>query len=245
MRPMQTAVTALLALGPLPAVAQQGFALPAGCTGYVTVQMKSCTVSHHFTCTNDPEGLQRRVDLAEDGVTYFGAIDAETQWIESFHVRSGHSERLEDEPANRASFSALLADGVDTYDFSTLSDEIGPTRYVGQDSLTGETVEIDGVTLDRTQYTIMALDADGNEMWRSTGNEFISRDWRMFLSGTSTYVTPEDTYEVDNSPVEFVFPGEPGFLSANPKFGCGEIMSSLPQPHNAALPPEESPNDDI
>ena len=214
-------------LAPLSAAAQQTFALPQGCTAYLTVQMKSCTVSHHFTCNEDAEGIQRRVDLDEDGVTYFGAIDAETQWIESFHVYSGHSERLEDSPADRASFTELTATGVNDYDFQTLSDEIGTTRYFGRDSLTGETVTIDGVTLDVTEYSITAVDGNGDEMWRAAGNEYISRDWRMFLSGTSTYQTPDDTFDSDDSPVEFIFPGETGFLSANPKHGCGAIMSSF------------------
>lgn len=222
----------LVALAPLPAIAQNQtrapFALPAGCTAYLTVQMKSCSLSHHFTCEGDPEGLQRRVDLGPDGVTYFGAIDAETQWIESTHMGSGHSERLEDDPADRASFTDLTTNGSDTYDFQTLSNEIGTTRYVGQDTLTGETVTIDGVTLEITAYNITAYDSGGGMMWRSEGNEYISRDWRMFLSGQGTITTPEDSFESDDGPMEFIFPGETGFLSANPKYGCGAIMSSLP-----------------
>jgi len=202
------------------------FSLPAGCTAYVTIQSAACGVSHHFTCEGDPEGLQRRVDLDEGGVSYFGAIDAETQWIESTHVLAGHSERLEAEPADRASFTALLETGVDTYDFKTLSDEVGVTRFVGQDRLTGNTVTIDGVVLDETEYAIRALDARGQEMWAASGFEYISRDFRMFLSGVSTITTPEESWENDDRPMEFVFPGEPGFLTGSPKFGCGVVMSS-------------------
>ena len=213
-----------------PAVAQDGrstFTLPAGCEAFLTVQSRDCTVDHHFTCEGDPAGHQQRVSLDESGLTYLGQIDDETQWVTSFHPLSGHSERLEDDPADRASFSGLLSTGQDTYDFRTLSDEIGPTRYVGQDSLTGNTVVIDGVTLDETAYNITAYAADGSEAWSSRGNEFVSRDFRMFLGGTSQITTPTDSYERDGRPQEFIFPGEPGFLSANPKFGCGAIMSSL------------------
>jgi hypothetical protein len=154
------------------------FALPQGCTAYVTIQMASCTVSHAFTCAADPAGVQRRVDLDEEGVTYFGAIDAEAQWLESTHVRAGHSEALAPDPADPMSFSELVETGVDNFDFTTLSDEIGPTRFVGGDSLTGQTVVIDGVTLEQTRYSIRATDAAGTEMWSSEGFEFISRDWR-------------------------------------------------------------------
>lgn len=209
-----------------PAAAQDVFSLPAGCEAYLTVQGASCQVEHHFTCQGDPDSHQRRVSLDERGLTYAGEIDAEAQWISSIHVISNHSERLAPNPVDPASFSELIATGVDTYDFETLSDEIGTTRYVGQDSLTGRQVTIDGVTLDETAYQITAYDAAGDVVWESQGNEFISRDWRMFLSGTSTVTTPNGTFETDDRPVEFIFPGEPGFLSARPKHGCGVAISS-------------------
>jgi hypothetical protein len=210
-----------------PAFAQSNtFNLPQGCTAYLTVQMRSCTVSHHFTCEGDPTGYQQRVDLDERGLTYVGTIDAETQWISSFHPFTGHSEMLAPSPAKPASLSALLATNVNEYDFETNSAEIGTTRYVGTDRLTGKTVTIDGVTLDQTEYAIRALAPDGSELWRSSGNEFISREWRMFLSGTGTVVTPDDSFDTDDTPMEFINPGEPGFLSANPKFGCGAVLSS-------------------
>lgn len=239
------ALTALAALSaavllatPAPAQQARTFTLPAGCEAFVTVQSKDCTVEHNFICAADPEGIKQRITLDEQGMTYFGSTDRETQWIQSFHPRSGHSERLEDSPADRASLTELIEKGVDTYDFVTLSDEIGPTRYVGQDSLTGRTVTIDGVTLEETAYQITAYDGEGTMMWASEGNEYISREWRMFIAGPGTVTLPDETYDEDDSPVEFIFPGEPGFLSANPKHGCGVVMSSFP-----ALPLKESLDD--
>jgi hypothetical protein len=201
------------------------FSLPANCTAYLTVQSRACSVTHHFTCTDDPAGQQRRVDLDEQGMTYMGTIDAQTQWVASYHPLSGHYENLEPGPADPANFDELLANGVDTYDFRTLSEEIGITRYVGKDRLTGVTEVIDGVTLDQTEYSITAFAADGSEVWRAGGQEYISRDWRMFLSGVGTTRTPTESFETDDRPVEFIFPGEPGFLSADPKHGCGMVVS--------------------
>jgi hypothetical protein len=212
------------------------FQPPEGCTAYLTIQMSSCTVSHHFTCEADPKGVQRRVDMDEGGVTYFGAIDAQTQWLESYHVLSQHSEFLAPNPADPAEFDKLLSKGEDDWDFTTNSDEIGPTRYVGHDRLTGETATIDGVTLDRTEYEITAYAPDGTEAWRGTGNEYVSRDWRMFISGTSSVAVGEDVEEVDDTPREFIRPGEPGFLSVSPKFGCGEVMSSYEAPLMSHIP---------
>lgn len=220
---------AALALA-LPAFAQstpETFSLPAGCEAYLTVQGADCSVDHHFTCEGDPQGYKSRASLNENGMTYIGTVDDEAQWMTSFHVFSGHSERLSEDNPDPASISELIEFGVDTYDFTTQSDEIGVSRYVGQDSLTGRQITIDGVTLDETQYNITAYDGDGSVMWQSEGNEFISRNWRMFLSGTTTVTTPDDAFDLNGSPVEFIFPGEPGFLSANPKHGCGVEMSSF------------------
>ena len=233
---------ALLAASP--ALAQEApqapdrrtFQPPAGCTAYLTIQMASCTVSHHFTCEGDPEGWQRRVDMDEEGVTYFGAIDDQTQWMESHHVLSQHSEMLAPNPADPAEFDKLLSTGEDRWDFTTNSPEIGPTRYVGYDKLTGGTATIDGVTLDRTEYGITAYAADGSEVWRGTGSEYVSRDWRMFISGVSSIVVGEEVEEVDDTPVEFILPDEPGFLSVSPKHGCGEVMSRLGAPPMSPVP---------
>lgn len=216
-----------LLLMPSTAFAQAQVSLPAGCTGLVTVQMKSCTVSHHFTCEADPDGFRRRVDMDELGITYTGAVDAETQWIESYHFRSDHSERLEDSPTDPASLTLLIDTGADTYDFRTFSDEVGTTRYVGADTLTGETVVIDGEGLLRTTYRIRAVNEQGEELWSSEGREFVHPEWRVFLAGEGSYRMPNgETFDVDDTPVDFIFPGETGFLSPNPVYGCNAVLSS-------------------
>ena len=231
--PFLLLATPALAQDPEPAERAQGrtFQPPPGCEAFLTVQMAACTVSHHFTCQADPEGWQRRVDMDEGGIAYAGAIDRETQWVESVHFLSGHSERLAPGAPDPASFTELTATGRDGFDFTTDSAEIGPTRHVGEDRLTGETVVIDGVTLDRTEYEITAFDASGTEVWRSEGSEYISREWRMFLSGIGTTTLPSgESFGGDDSPVEFILPGEPGFLSVSPKHGCGAMMSKRAMP---------------
>lgn len=227
---------------PLAASAQSPqFSLPANCTAFLTIQMRSCTVSHHFTCSDDPTGHQRRVDLDQNGMVYLGTIDAEAQWVSSYHPLSDHYETLAPDPVDPASFSRLAASGLDSYDFRTFSDQIGTTRYVGQDTLTGRTVTIDGVTLEETEFQIAAYDPDGTEIWRSAGNEFISRDWAMFLSGTSTVAIGVESFDIDDTPVEFINPGETGFLSSQPKHGCGAVVSRAENLPSA----EESDHDQI
>lgn len=225
MKTVQTIGLTFGLMASTPVAAQDGFALPAGCSAYVTMQLSSCTVSHHYRCVGDPDGQKWRADMDEDGLSYVGRTDDEAQWIESFHLRSAHSEQFGG-AVDPMSFSELVANGVDTWDFETDSAEIGTSRYAGMDRLTGETVVIDGVSLMRTEYALTAYGPDGSETWRSSGAEYISTEWRMFVSGISTYVTSDDTFETDNTPVEFIFPGEAGFLSTSPKYGCGVQMSS-------------------
>jgi len=208
-----------------PAMAQE-FSLPAGCDAYLTIQSQSCSVSHYFTCGEDTDGQQRRATLDEDGLSYVGRISRQAEWLESFHLRSGHTERLA-EAVDPMDVGELVANGVDTFDFTTDSAEIGQSRYVGMDRLTGESIEIDGVTLLRTDYALTAYDADGNEAWHSEGSEFVNPEWNMFIGGTSSYITSDDQFDSDDTPVEFLFPGDAGFLSTNPKHGCGLQMSML------------------
>ncbi len=216
----------ILSAPAVPAFAQQ-VPLPQGCEAWLTMQSNVCTVDHIFTCEGDAEGSNRRVTLDAGGVTYFGQINRETEWVESTYTRSGHSERLEDDPADRASFTELLEIGANAFDFVMLSDEVGDTRYVGADLLTGETAEIDGVELLRTEYVIRAENAAGDVMWEGTGQEYIHPEWRIFIAGTTQTQADGETYEDDRTPREFIFPGEPGFASRNPKYNCGVTESSF------------------
>ena len=158
-------------------------------------------------------------------MTYMGRIDSETQWIESFHVRTDSIERLSPSPVDPASFSELIETGLDSWDFQTESDRFAVTAYRGFDRLTGERVTIDGVTLDETEFEVTVTDGIGEFLWSVSGREFIHRDWRIFLSGVRTVTTRTDEYQTDGRPVDFIFPGEPGFLSAEPLHDCGEMMS--------------------
>ena len=223
---MMKTVLTMLVLTASPVVAQE-FSLPQGCEGYLTIQSTSCSVSHYFTCDGDNNGEQRRASMDEEGLSYVGRISGEAEWLEAFHLRSGHTETLSDDSADTMSMSELLANDIDTWDFKTESREIGTSQYVGFDRLTGETVEIDGVTLRRTEYSLTAYDEAGTEMWKSEGAEFVSDEWRMFIGGTSSYITSDDRFDSDDTPIEFIFPGEPGYLSVNPKFGCGVELSSI------------------
>ena len=221
------AALALICLA-APAAAQQSpaqFSLPAGCEAYLTVHMESCQVEHHYRCEGDPAGYKRDVRLDQSGITGRSLIDDEAQWIESIDGGNNARNWLEDSPNDPHSLTDLFGNGADPFDFRTHSNMRQTLRFVGQDALTGREVSIDGVTLDEVTFQISVQTEDGVELFSRSGREYVSREWRMFFSGLNQTVTPNGTFKENNRPVEFIFPGESGFLSARPKHGCGAAIS--------------------
>lgn len=223
-------LSALLALAAPAAGAADRFAAPEGCQGFLTVQMRGCQMSNHFTCAGDPPGHQWDTYIDGGGAYFTSQIDHETQWILSIdHEPRGH-DRLEPGAADPASFSLLLAEGRDDYDFVTVSDNGRRTRYAGFDRLTGETVRIDGQVLERTEFDLTASDAaTGALLFRRTGTQYVSRDWRLFFPGEEEFVSAAgEATRTDNTPVEFLLPGERGFFGAEPRYDCDMMMTGAP-----------------
>ena len=68
-------------------------------------------------------------------------------------------------------------------------------------------------------------DLAGNKR-TSRGNEYVNEEWRLFFSGPSEWDAGDGTFvPVDGSPMEFIFPGEPGFLKTQPIYDCDAVMS--------------------
>lgn len=218
------------ALTPVSAQAQQGATVtpPPGCTAFLTTQSRGCVVSHNWTCEGDPEGTHWRLSMDEDGPFYLSFTDAEFRWLLSYELRSGAQNTLiqpEDDPA---SITDLFETGTDSMSFSTIHENGAGQRiqrdYTGFDRLTGDTVQIDGRTLNRTQFSYEYDLGEGPR--RVEGGQFVSEDWRMFFGGVEVTTLPNgETRESDSSPMDFAEPGEPGFLSATPLYDCGDMMS--------------------
>lgn len=216
MKPILIFATLMLAT---PAVAQQSFAAPEGCTGTLTVQQKGCVVVNVWTCEADNPGDQWLGLFGQAGLFSVQKVDDEFQWLEAFKATG--NEALEVPAPDPSSLTELFANQIDTWDF-TIKTEEGPQRNVGFDMLTGEKTVIDGVTLLNTEYQGRTLDADGNEIDASSGRQYVSEDMRLFFFGQSwDTATPDDV--IDMSPVEFIFPGEPGFFSDQPIYECNEL----------------------
>jgi hypothetical protein len=224
---------ALLAAG-APVAAQDGrlFEVPEGCTAFLTVQSRSCIVSHHWTCEGDPEGTHWRVALDTEGAFYLSYTDAEFRWLQSWDLRGGGTDTLITPEEDPASLTELFEEGVDSMIFSIREESALGTfqrDYTGFDRLTGETLTVDGRELLVTEFAYEYGTPEGTR--RTEGNQFVHEGWRLFFGGLETVTLPSgETFEGNYSPMEFAEPGEEGFLTTQPQYDCGDMMSALEAP---------------
>jgi hypothetical protein len=201
------------------------FTPPEGCTAFLTVQSRQCRVSNYYRCAADAPGDLWRQDFDQEGVFFKSKIDSETQWIESYDVNPTVKQTLDPNPEDPASFSDLLATGLDNFAFGLTKETGEQTRVRGFDKLTGKTFTIDGVTLKQTEFEYTETDMSGNVLRRSRGNEFISPEWRTFFAGPSEWDDGTGYVPIDGSPVVFIMPGEPKFATTEPIFDCDVVTS--------------------
>ena len=217
-----------LALMPAPAFAG-AWTAPKGCEIFLTVQAKACRVSNHYRCSGDAPGDQWRADFDQEGNFFQSRINYETEWVESLEANMTVRQTLDPNPEDPASFTGLMATGMDTFAFGLSRSDGGSSTVRGYDRLTGKTVVIDGMTLEQTEFEATETNADGSSAYRARGNEYTSRDMRLFFAGPGETDLGDGMWRpIDGSPVDFVFPGEPGFGAKQPIYDCDTIMSFVP-----------------
>lgn len=206
-------------------IAQAGeFTPPEGCTVYLSVQSRSCIVTHYWTCEGNAAGVQWSGELDATGLIYVGQIDHEAQWLKSYYSGDAGEETLILPARDPANLTTLLATGSDTYDFS-LDTGDGVQKVIGIDRIVERDVMIDGEPLHRTEIEMRVLGADGTLLYADKGNEYVSAKHRRFFGGVGSYVSPETPTAYNQTPVEFIYPGEAGFLSDTPKYDCAVITA--------------------
>lgn len=237
---MRNVMTLTLALV-LPGAAGAGsFTPPEGCTTWLTVQSRGCYMANYYKCSADTPGDQWRADFDQEGLFFLSRIDSETQWVESIEMNPTVTQRLDPNPADPANFSSLTATGRDDFTFELSKDDGSHSNVRGYDRLTGKTFTIDGVPLEQTEFEYTETDDAGNILRRARGNEYIHRDWRLFFSGSSEWWDGTQWLPLEGSPVQFIFPGEPGFEATQPLFECDALMSHADAPpllHEAGYEP--------
>lgn len=225
-------ITALV-FAPFPSHAGT-FTPPKGCTAYLTVQMKSCEVSHHWKCEGDAEGNRWAMTIDDKGSVYLQHLDNEFRWLQSFPQRSTISRELIVPEVDANSFTELLETRRDNFDFRQRvlngGKEIAIEHITGYDSLNGTRVTIDGEPLLVTEFEFRSTSDSGTATVHTSGNQYISERFRLFFQGRETEVIGLDTYQYDDTPVLFIEPGEAGFLADKPEFGCDQMMSEVEFP---------------
>lgn len=225
----------IAALSFVPITSQAGtFTPPKGCTAYLTVQMKSCEVSHFWTCEGDPEGNHWIMSIDGEGPAFLQYLDREFRWLQSYPQGMNLSRELVEGEADANSLTQLLETRRDDFDFKQRvlqsGKEIAMEHITGYDRLNGTRVTIDGEPLLVTEFEIYVQADDGSAVVRTTGNQFVSERFRLFFQGRETETSGGESFYYDDTPVLFSEPGEAGFLIDRPEFGCDAMMSGLDQP---------------
>lgn len=218
----------LLTLAAAPAYAGS-FTPPEGCTTFMTVQSRQCRVSNHYKCTADAPGDQWRADFDQQGPFFLSRINSEAEWVESYDLgQTVVGQTLRPNAQDPSSFTELLAAGIDTFAFGLSRDNGEETSVTGFDRLTGKTFTIDGIPLKQTEFDFTESAPDGTVLRQSRGNEYINEEMRLFFSGPSQWNGGDGNFlPTDGSPVQFIFPAEPGFAATEPLFDCDPLMTNF------------------
>lgn len=206
--------------------------IPEGCTPILTVQTAMCMVSTNWTCGDEPWGV---VSFDTDGLlsiirhTSQGApIDAEYIWDNSYDLVVG-------EPEDPYSLAMMMLNGRESYALQISHTDPTGTRtqsLTGTDIFTGETLEVSGHSLREIETNVEYLEADGTLNYRATGTLHMLQDPLVLLNGSGVAVDGQGEFDYDDTPFELIFPGQPGFGSTTPQYGC-----ATPAPPPTPLPP--------
>lgn len=209
-----------------------GFTPPQGCTGFLTVQMKGCMAVNFWRCEADPD--QTWTGLFDDaGLASVSVFDDELQWLDAYFNYDKTREVTLLPAADPISVTELMKTGEDRFAFeveSTGGDGAMRLAVTGHDRLTGREVEIDGVGLKEVATRLDITRPDGSSDYSAEGHQYLWPEMRVFLFGVETIAAggPADTY--DNTPVDIILPGEPGFGASEPLYECNTVTSALALP---------------
>lgn len=201
---------------------------PETCAPRLTVQAVDCTVTHYATCETDGGGGVMQVRFNGAGVRETQILDADNHPLRIF---SGAVDLAFDQttPADRMSSSVLLSEGADGYAF-TMSSARGPIRrmtFFGNDELIAEPFSANGFSFQklRGRY-VRTLHLNGGTVTIAVeAEQYVAETFGFFVPIKETQTQMSRKVMSDQTPVDFLKPGDAGFLSARPLY-CDPGASS-------------------
>lgn len=210
-----------------PALAAGLFEPPAGCAVYLTTQNRSCSVQNYYRCPQIDPDHQWRASFDGDGPRFVSRIDGQAQWVTSGPFEDPTRVATLTPIRDSMHLDTLLADARDTFEFFQRQAGAPFEHYKGEDRLAGE-AEIDAEPLFATTFWLEKRDWNGDMIRVETGTQYVSKTHRRFFGGLSTITFSDgEAVQFDDTPVEFIYPGEAGFAATRPLYDCG-VMSRAP-----------------
>lgn len=213
--------------------AAEVFSPPEGCEAFLTVQSASCEVNILWRCDIAPDGDKWEAYFDRDGLQSIASYSSQYAWLDAVYMWDSSREEATGSPIDPISLAMLVLNDVDSYDFQMRRTDDSGTRnlrVVGTDTLTGEEQTIDGQLLQVARFEYDILEDDGALFYRSFGTQLFSPEMMVFFAAKGTSVSDDSTFEYDSTPVDFIFPGEPGFAGTTPLYGCDGGGEPAPAP---------------
>lgn len=208
-----------------------GFAPPRGCETFLTVQHKSCMVSVQWRCEAAESDRFWSALFSAEGLQSVTSYSDDYQWLDAIYLWDSSREEFTPPARDPISISTLLAEGVDTFDFTmrrTQPDRSYDLRIVGADVLTGETTRIDGYEVDLVATRVEITAEDGTVEYKAEGLQYLSRGLRQFFLGQERVFAEDGSFEdYDDTPVDIIEAGAPGFGQTEPLYNCSQLEARM------------------
>ncbi|WP_210528405.1 hypothetical protein [Rubellimicrobium arenae] len=199
---------------------------------FLTVQYEGCKVE---TFGRNSAGIMY-VNSDESTAPYdaLGVVFSPDGDVTNAYGLSGPGINSILEDRDPFSLSNLLVRGEDRFDQTVALDlptygpgqpynnpPVRPSRLDGFVRLDGEATMIDGRSLLTGHGESKLQYGENGPIWTTAAEVFIDQQLGIVLQGRTSQTGPTGSVVVSGGlPMDFIFPGEPGFMAEKPLIGC-------------------------
>lgn len=195
---------------------------PVGCTPFVTVQMKQCTVGNFAKCGEGKKTSYLAHYSGPDGPMSLQQLDLEGRQLYVKSFAADLERRIVKGAKKPYSLKRLLSAGQMDWNYqSQFETAPGPITHVGSEKLSGKNLTIDRIKMLGFSFEETQTDSDGG-VSKFSGVSYAVPEWHLELPGTVKSRNMDGSTENGTfTPVDLVFESESGFMSMSPTTGCG------------------------